>query len=297
MVVTEQNQMLVPFWSQQQGLAASGPLAACQLEHVTWRNRPRRSAVRVSCHRHAVFHMVSFCGGHGTYMLDNKTCEVDGRVLILTNPDQPHSFASYVGDRHDYNEITFTAPYHDWSALLADFFEYNAAVPSVIPLSADMHTDFEDTIRQMVRILAHHHPQGRQCCGGCLYQELFWLYRLLLDREARDTVTDEWDDLRAWIERHAEESWGLEELAAIMHCSSKHVSRQFARRFGEPPLRYKKQVLLQRAQVLLRTSNLSLQDISEMLGIEDAHYFNRLFRRHFGIAPGRYRQQQRRGDV
>ncbi len=292
------NHVAVPGWRE--SLAPSGPLAAIQLQHTTWRNQPDKSRVRRRTHFHDIFHMVSFTGKQGSFIIDDQMHQTEDQVLILCNPGQPHSFSADPTDKHTYNEVTFSVANQvaeDWSALMKLFFNDELRIPAIIPLSAKAHTEFEDLIRHLVRIVHTQPPQASILCGAYIYQILFWFYRLLLDQEQAAMVSDEWDELRKWIERHADEDWGLEVLAKQMNCSVKHVSRQFARRFGEPPLRFKKQILMHRAQILLRTTDISLSEISERLGINDAHYFNRLFRHEFGIAPARYRKQTRTADI
>ena len=286
------NKMLVPHWPRN-SLASTGPLASVYLEHATWRNKPSLTWNKRRTHSHDVFHAVSFTGGAGSFIFNDQVYQHDGQVLILTAPGQEHSFAGAIGDTHEYNEVTFSADSASWSDLLQTFFEIELDVPTQLQLSAQAHAQFEESIRLLVATLAgkQQDTQMRVACPAHLYQCLFQIFQLIDAGQKPKRELDEWDALRKWIELNAEDPWDLETLALKMNCTVKHVSRQFSRRFGEPPLRYRKQVLLQRAQVLLRSTSLSLSEISEQLGFSDAHYFNRLFRQAFGIAPARYRKQ------
>ncbi len=49
---------------------------------------------------------------------------------------------------------------------------------------------------------------------------------------------------------------------------------------------------LERAQLLLTTTDKPLQDIAEKVGIPNLSYFSRMFKRKFGIPPAKFRIQK-----
>ncbi|MNG20592.1 Exoenzyme S synthesis regulatory protein ExsA [compost metagenome] len=71
----------------------------------------------------------------------------------------------------------------------------------------------------------------------------------------------------------------------------------FARLFGQlagtTPAAMLTRLRMERAQLLLRTSNLSLDAVALEVGYESPAAFSRAFTRCHGEAPGRYRQALR----
>lgn len=283
---------LVPPWHGEP-LASTGHMGSMYVEHVTWRNTPSRVAGRRRTHSHDVFHVVVFDAPGASCVVDGMDIDTNGQAVILTNPGQEHVFAGRYGAGGLYHELTFRAPEQSWSGLLARIFETNLSVDSVHDINGEMYNSFESVIKRMCACLFEQQTQSRVYCAAYVQRLLFSVFRLLNEQQSSEQADDPWDGLRQWIESHAEEDWDLTVLAEQMHCSVKHVSRQFSRRFSVPPLRYKKQIILERARVLLRSTDFTLQDISDRLGIHDAHYFNRLFRQAFGVAPARYRAHVR----
>ena len=45
-----------------------------------------------------------------------------------------------------------------------------------------------------------------------------------------------------------------------------------------------------RAKALLLGTDRKLADVSESVGYPNEYYFNRVFARHYGISPGRFRK-------
>lgn len=82
--------------------------------------------------------------------------------------------------------------------------------------------------------------------------------------------------------------------AAKMAClEDTYFSKQFKAFTGFGFLDYLTQIRLQEAQQLLRTTALSLGDISELCGFSGSNYFGDVFRRYTGISPSAYRKQQK----
>jgi YesN/AraC family two-component response regulator len=50
---------------------------------------------------------------------------------------------------------------------------------------------------------------------------------------------------------------------------------------------------IEKSMELLKNSNLTIKDISEAVGYKYAHYFIKLFKKVYGVAPGEYRNKQR----
>lgn len=81
--------------------------------------------------------------------------------------------------------------------------------------------------------------------------------------------------------------------AAQMAClEDTYFSKQFKSLTGFGFLDYLTQIRLQEAQRLLRTTSLSLNDISELCGFSGSNYFGDVFRRYVGLSPSTYRKQE-----
>ncbi|MHC4885505.1 MAG: helix-turn-helix transcriptional regulator [Planctomycetota bacterium] len=82
----------------------------------------------------------------------------------------------------------------------------------------------------------------------------------------------------------------LEELAGLLHLHPTYLSNLFCRTFGVPPLQYHIQLRLRRARELLLSTEFPIVEVAARVGYGDQFYFSRLFKRHVGIPPKRFRQ-------
>ena len=98
---------------------------------------------------------------------------------------------------------------------------------------------------------------------------------------------------QAWLLDRLDQPFSLQALAETVGLHPRTLSRRFVRATGESPKQYWMQLRIIRAEELLRETNLTVQEIAELLGFTDASYFIKLFRQRAGITPHDYRHVTR----
>jgi AraC-like DNA-binding protein len=96
-----------------------------------------------------------------------------------------------------------------------------------------------------------------------------------------------------YIEDHLDEKVGLEALAAIAGLSTHHFARAFHQSVGMPPHTYLLSRRLERAERMLRETQLPLSEIAAATGFSDQSHLARHFRRRTGMSPGLARWKER----
>jgi len=99
--------------------------------------------------------------------------------------------------------------------------------------------------------------------------------------------------VRDYMEAHLAENIELQALADIAGLSRFHFARMFKQSVGTPPHYYLMQRRLERAQMLLAESNLSIAQIALESGFGEQSHFSRRFRLFFGITPRAFRWSRR----
>ncbi|CAN7455214.1 helix-turn-helix domain-containing protein [Paenibacillus sp. LjRoot56] len=93
----------------------------------------------------------------------------------------------------------------------------------------------------------------------------------------------------AWIEAHYMEPFKLDELAASVHLTPNHVSATFHQSIGSTITEYLTARRIRQACWLLRTTDMSVQDIGEAVGLGNFSYFCQLFKKHVGFTPYKFK--------
>src|SRR5215472_763097 len=95
--------------------------------------------------------------------------------------------------------------------------------------------------------------------------------------------------LLAFAAGHLDEDLSLAALAEKSGWSPFHLHRVFAAAAGETPKQFTLRLRLDRAAVVLVTTNDSVLDVALACGFASHEVFCRAFRRRFGMTPGDYR--------
>jgi two-component system response regulator YesN len=95
---------------------------------------------------------------------------------------------------------------------------------------------------------------------------------------------------KAYIHAHFNQAITLEDVADAVGLSPNYFSNMFKQEFGVTFIDYLTEVRLQRAKQLLEENELSLKEISYMIGYKDPNYFSRVFKKHYNESPKHFQQ-------
>ncbi len=90
---------------------------------------------------------------------------------------------------------------------------------------------------------------------------------------------------KAYLEAHYDRLVGLDDIAKALRVSAYHLSHLFSKESGFTLFDYLTELRLRKARELLRKGGVTVAEVSERVGYDNANYFAKVFRRHFGIAP------------
>jgi AraC family transcriptional regulator len=93
----------------------------------------------------------------------------------------------------------------------------------------------------------------------------------------------------AWFAGHMAEGPGLREVCRGAHISTTHLRRLFHKTRGEGPHAVFNRLRMQRVEDLLLNSDLTMEAISERVGLSSASALNRAVKDHFGRPPQQLR--------
>ena len=104
-----------------------------------------------------------------------------------------------------------------------------------------------------------------------------------------------WQARRAtdYLRAHLGDDVSLNELAGLVGLSPAHFCRAFKQSTGLPPHRWQLARRVERAQSLLTDTDLPMIEVAARVGYDDPNQLARVFRRHLGTSPGRYRRARK----
>ena len=96
-------------------------------------------------------------------------------------------------------------------------------------------------------------------------------------------------DLQAWIVEHPGEDLSVPALAERSHMSERNFARAFRREVGMTPGAYVEAVRVDRARMLLETSDLPVETVAAQCGFGTVETMRRAFARRLNVSPSDYR--------
>jgi AraC-like DNA-binding protein len=122
-----------------------------------------------------------------------------------------------------------------------------------------------------------------------------YLQAILLNMRTYLTDTFEKRDIVSqcvqYIEHNYQEEITLEKLAKMCFVTPSYISRLFKEQLKTTPMQYVTAIRMEAAKQLLCFSKESITNIAEMVGIEDAKYFSRVFKKVTQETPLVYRKK------
>lgn len=85
----------------------------------------------------------------------------------------------------------------------------------------------------------------------------------------------------------------LKELADELNVSLNHLISVFRKETGITPNSYLQKSRMKQASILLSSTDMTMQEISSSVGISDANYFIKVFRKYYEETPTNYRKRYR----
>jgi AraC family transcriptional regulator len=93
-----------------------------------------------------------------------------------------------------------------------------------------------------------------------------------------------------YIEAHLGAKIAIEEMAKVVRLSKSHFSRAFKCTLGSSPMSYVAARRVERAKLMMTSTQERLADIAIACGFADQSHLNRYFRHAVGMSPGLWRR-------
>ncbi len=95
-----------------------------------------------------------------------------------------------------------------------------------------------------------------------------------------------------WLEKHYAGPISLESFTRLVDVSPRTLHRSFKKTLGMSPINYVIDLRLRKAEEMLCGPGARVKEVAAKVGISDASYFSRIFRKRTGPEPSAYRAEQ-----
>lgn len=237
--------------------------------------------------------VIILCKGNGgRVVINGKEYRVEGNNIIVLSENQIVNYIEPI--LLTENNVIAVVPDYILrlpSPVDTNFFSYSRYV-SVITLSDEKFDDLLGYYRFIHKEM-HEESRYRREIVGAIFTALILeilaeyerLYNLQPDVEIKDeSLSDRFFRLLA---RHFREEHTVQYYADRLHLTPKYLSTAIKRITGRPILDWIHEALTLEAGMLLRTTDLTVQEVADRLSFSSASAFVQFFKKHTGTTPKR----------
>lgn len=227
--------------------------------------------------------------GSGIFTYDGATYQVNNGNHIFIDCKKTYSHKSSDQDPWELIWVHFNG------ALMEKYYTYYSTNNTTPLYKLDKTLEINDILEKLMT-LASAKDIASEILSSNLLNTLITniLIRVTTPlTKYANTTADKIIQIKEYIDNSFQKKNHLDMMAEDFYISKYHMSREFKKAYGITIANYIIAKRITYAKELLRFSNLRIEEIGKLCGIEDSSYFNKVFRKFEGMTASEYRKKWR----
>lgn len=254
----------------------------------------------VPLHWHEQMEIIYIKKGNGIVSVDFVSYEVGAGTMVFIVPGQIHAIQQKEQHKMEYENIIFDLDMLKASPMekaSTDYFgplqEGKVLIPTLLMPEHSLYHDVAACLNGADEI-CRGFPQAYELA---VKAQLYRLFYILFSHAATEEPgikkgrrVDRIRPIIKYVENHYTEPLSTKDMARVAGLSESHFMKFFKTTMGLPFIDYLNDYRLTMASRMLLSSDDSVLTVASECGYENLSYFNRLFKRRFGMTPREYRK-------
>lgn len=235
-------------------------------------------------HTHNYAELFYTVGGSGQFRIGDKLYPVHQNQLVIISPNIIHTEVSYKVSPLEYIVLGIEGlelsvdDNNDGRFCIIDCpggGEIVSCLRNIYRETVDQKPGYELICQAYMEILISHLMRSTSFAPA--------------PEPAPSQVSRQCAAVRHYIDAHYKEPLNLDMLASQAHVSKYYLAHAFKEEYGISPINYQIYLRIKESRYLLRETDMSLSQISRILGFSSASYFSQSFRKAEGVSPLEFR--------
>lgn len=259
-------------------------------------------------HSHNFIELVYVVRGEAEHIFEGESYTLRAGDIFIINPGEVHTYQLKKGRQMDIINCLFL---HNLirDSLLSEleitnsmdflyvqpFLNNSERFHHRLNLSNGYAAKVSSLLDEMIQEMAFKYPGFQTLIRLRMVELLILLSRYyrgamdltFQDRQANSLLTRR---ISGYLERNYDQKIRMESIAESFNVSVRHLNRMFKASTGTSMIDLLHRIRIQRAERLLRSTDYTITTIATMVGYDDSSFFSRLFVRHVGMTPGKFRE-------
>lgn len=236
------------------------------------------------------YHLHFVLSGSGKLEINGNLYHISKEDIFLIPKNVPVQYFADEEDPWEYMWVTFdgtlSKKYLDYAGISADNPVITSAIPVKVylPIIQKILDTNELTFANELKRVGY----------------LFEMISILIEAQSAsrrennqyDYSGDTYVEYAVSIIKHNYDHIKINDIAQYIGINRSYLTSIFKKKMNVSPQEYLVSYRLKRGAELLRTTSLSIQDISVSVGYDNPLTFSKMFKQTYGLSPKNYRQQQ-----
>lgn len=235
------------------------------------------------------YQLIYVANGCVHFTLDGKDQAIEKGNMVLFRPGVPQIYEVYPKEQGEFFWVHFTGS--DVEEVLAECGIPQEQKVFWVGVTSDIRAMYCQMIRELQTQGTHFEE--------LLQMDLRHLF-LLMNRHLTDIPNAESEfqgeiiQALGWFERHWREPISIDDYATRNRMTPYWFRQKFKAFTGTTPMQYVISLRIANAMNLMENTDYNIEQIAEAVGYDNPSYFRRLFRKHTGVSPSKYKKSHSR---
>lgn len=247
-------------------------------------------------HHHDFVEMSILVSGEVFYNIEGKTTHLTEPTVLLLNPGVSHY--EYMPSDMKNRQVHIGIRNFTIDLFPRDYFPIKEPI---IRLSKNRQ-NFFDSCDEILKEREQFRTGSELLLKGLILKLFVLLLRdasilpanessLLLTADEKEKLTLI-EEVVQYLENHYMEDLTLNQIADHFYTSPTSLSRAFKEHTGETVINYLIQLRLLKAKEMIEDNlDISIRQVSQLVGYQDAYYFSKLFKKYYGKSPTLFQKE------
>lgn len=241
---------------------------------ITFRNMPCYQ-LRMNSHIACVQYVIS---GTGIIICNDKIYTVNAGDTFLLPEGSDQIYYSTPENQFERIWLNFKG---ELSRALLDIYKISNTIVFRNVNTLNILTEIQETCKKLQDPVEYKNQTS---------QLFFKLIQFLADnKQEENQATSAIEQIRLYINFHITENVKLSDIAKNFSFTTEHIIRIFKKTYGITPHQYILQSKIRLAMIMLKTTDIGINEIADKLGFSDSHHFSSQFKKLVGYKPSQYR--------
>ena len=222
--------------------------------------------------------IIATVGGCGSMCVAGKSYDLPVGSIALIPRNTAHSYRTPAGGSWEFYWM------HPKGELADRFLDSVAKEGVLLSQSAD---NFAPLIENLLSLSLNDSQDNDIAISHAISDVLHLVAKNLLSPRSAPSLSDE---AIKYIKKHYGEKISISDIAGSLFISENHLIRVFKKDVGVTPHKYLNDYRILTSAYFLRSSALSIREISESVGFSSTSLFITSFKRVYGCTPNEYKK-------